>query len=297
MFKSGFVTIIGRPNVGKSTFINGVLRQKIAIMSDKPQTTRNTIHGVFSDDYTQIIFIDTPGIHKPKHELGRVINEMATQSVAEVDVILFMIPYDEEFGAGDNFILNKLKESNIPVFLLINKIDLAENKNDVLKKIDKMNQLYDFDEIVPISALNLDNIDHLIEVIKKYLQEGPKYYPEGVATNHPETFIISEIIREKVIQLTKEEVPHAVAVTIESIESGADGYVDINANIIIERKSQKGIIIGKQGSMLKKIGTRARKEIKKRLGSPVYLDLWVKVKKDWRNNQARLAEFGYKRDE
>ena len=190
-----------------------------------------------------------------------------------------------------------MKEKKTPIFLLINKIDLARNKNDVLLTIGKYNALFDFDEIIPISAKTLDNVDHLIDVIKSKLVEGPKYYPDGVLTNHPEKFIIQEIIREKVLQLTREEIPHAVAVQIISMENDDDGYLHINANIIIERKSQKGIIIGKQGSMLQKIGTRARKEIKKRLGTPIFLDLWVKIQKDWRNNEARLNEYGYKIDD
>ncbi|XMB87305.1 GTPase Era [Mycoplasmatota bacterium WC44] len=295
--KSGFVTIVGRPNVGKSTFINGVLKHKIAIMSDKAQTTRNTIQGVYTDDEAQIVFIDTPGIHKPKHELGKVINNMATSSVNDVDIVLFMVPFDEALGKGDKFIMDLIENCEVPIYLLINKIDLAKNKNEVLTTIAEYNDKFNFDEIIPISAKTLDNVDHLIDVLKKNLDEGPQYYPKEMLTNHPEKFIIQEIIREKVLQLTKEEVPHAVAVTIESMEKGDDGYININASIIIERKSQKGIIIGKQGSMLTKIGTRARKEIKKRLGNPVFLDLWVKVQKDWRNNQSRLDEYGYKNDD
>lgn len=297
MFKSGFVTIIGRPNVGKSTFINGVLKKKIAIMSDKAQTTRNTIQGIYTDDEAQIVFIDTPGIHKPKHELGKVINSMATSSAKDVDVILFMVPFNEPLGKGDHYIMDIIKNSEVPVFLLINKIDMAKNKNEVLQTIAKYNDNFDFDEIIPISAMTLDNVDHLIQVIKDHLEEGPKFYPDDVITNHPEKFIIQEIIREKVLHLTKEEIPHSVAVQILSMEKDEDGMLNINANIIIERKSQKGIIIGKQGSMLQKIGTRSRKEIKKRLGTPVFLDLWVKVQKDWRNNEARLNEFGYKIDD
>lgn len=297
MFKSGFVTIIGRPNVGKSTFINGVLKKKIAIMSDKAQTTRNTIQGIYTDEEAQIVFIDTPGIHKPKHELGKVINSMATSSAKDVDVILFMVPFNEPLGKGDQYIMDIIKNADVPVFLLINKIDMAKNKNEVLQTIAKYNDNFDFDEIIPISAMTLDNVDHLIEVIKDHLEEGPKFYPDDMITNHPEKFIIQEIIREKVLHLTKEEIPHSVAVQILSMEKDDEGMLNINANIIIERKSQKGIIIGKQGSMLQKIGTRSRKEIKKRLGTPVFLDLWVKVQKDWRNNEARLNEFGYKIDD
>ncbi len=297
MYKSGFVTIIGRPNVGKSTFINGVLKQKIAIMSDKAQTTRNTIQGIYTDEEAQIVFIDTPGIHKPKHELGKVINNMATSSARDVDIILFMVPFDEPLGKGDKYIMDMIENADIPIFLLINKIDLAKNKNEVLKSIATYNDKFNFAEIIPISAMTLDNVDHLIDVIKDKLQEGPKYYPDDVITNHPEKFIIQEIIREKILHLTKEEIPHSVAVQILSMKKDEDGMLNINANIIIERKSQKGIIIGKQGSMLQKIGTRSRKEIKKRLGTPVFLDLWVKIQKDWRNNETRLNEYGYKLDD
>jgi len=297
MYKSGFVTIIGRPNVGKSTFINGVLKQKIAIMSDKAQTTRNTIQGIYTDEEAQIVFIDTPGIHKPKHELGKVINNMATSSARDVDIILFMVPFDEPLGKGDKYIMDMIENADIPIFLLINKIDLAKNKNEVLKSIAIYNDKFNFAEIIPISAMTLDNVDHLIDVIKDKLEEGPKYYPDDVITNHPVKFIIQEIIREKILHLTKEEIPHSVAVQILSMKKDDDGMLNINANIIIERKSQKGIIIGKQGSMLQKIGTRSRKEIKKRLGTPVFLDLWVKIQKDWRNNETRLNEYGYKLDD
>lgn len=297
MTKSGFVTIIGRPNVGKSTFLNQIMGEKIAIMSDKAQTTKNIIQGIYTDKETQVVFIDTPGIHKPKHELGRVINKMATSTLEDVDVILFMVSYKEKMGAGEEYILSLLKQVSTPVFLLINKIDLAKNKNDVLNTIHSYMNVYPFKEIVPISAKTNDNVTHLLDTLKPYLPEGPFYYPEHVKTNHPERFIMQEIIREKVLQLTEEEIPHSVAVKIfEEIEED-DGYLHIHANVIVERKSQKGIIIGKQGKMLQRIGTAARKEIKKRLNTPIFLDLWVRVEKDWRNNPSKLHEYGYDMDD
>ncbi len=295
MFKSGFVTIVGRPNVGKSTFVNAVLKEKIAIMSDKVQTTRNNIQGIYTDQEAQIVFIDTPGIHKPKHQLGSVINSMATSTIDDVDIVLFMVPFNEKIGDGDRFILNRFSEET-KVFLLINKIDLAVKKNLILEKIAEVSKVYNFAEIIPISAMKLENIDYLIEIIKTHLDEGVMYYPAEYKTNHSEEFLIREIIREKVLHLTKEEVPHSVAVVLDQYECAEDGIIEIRASIIVERKSQKGIIIGNQGSMIKTIGSRARKEIKKKLKNPVYLELWVKVENDWRNNNRNLDEFGYKID-
>lgn len=297
MSKSGFVTIVGRPNVGKSTFLNQIIGEKVAIMSDKAQTTKNIIQGIYTDKENQIVFIDTPGIHKPKHELGRVINKMATSTLEDVDVILFMVSYDEKLGAGDEYILELLKRVSTPVFLLINKIDLAKNKNDVLNSIVSYMNLYPFKEIIPLSAKTNDNVKHLLDVIVPYLNEGPFYYPEHVKTNHPEKFIMQEIIREKVLKLTREEIPHSIAVVITHQIEAEDGYLHLHANIVVERKSQKGIIIGKQGRMLSRIGTEARKEIKKRLNTPIFLDLWVKVEKDWRNNPNKLHEYGYDMDD
>ncbi len=294
-FKSGFITIIGRPNVGKSTFLNQVVGQKIAIMSDKPQTTRNKIQGVLTEKDAQMIFIDTPGIHKPKHKLGNFMTKVAINTLNEVDLVLFMVNAEESFGKGEQFILEKLKGVKTPVFLVINKIDLI-HPDELIKVIEQYKDQYDFREIVPISALQGNNVDRLLTVIKEYLPEGPQYYPPDQVTDHPERFIIAELIREKVLHLTREEVPHSVAVIIEKI-SEENQLLHIMAAIIVERPSQKGIIIGKQGAMLKEIGTRARLDIEHLLGSKVFLELWVKVEKDWRNRSTMLREFGYREDE
>jgi GTPase len=296
-YKSGFVSIVGRPNVGKSTFLNRVIGQKIAIMSDKPQTTRNKIQGVYTTDDAQIIFIDTPGMHKPKHKLGDFMMKVALNALREVDLILFMINAEEEFGRGDAFIIEQLKEVNTPVFLVINKIDKV-HPDDLLPLIDQYKDLYPFAEIIPISALQGNNIETLVEQIKKYLPEGPQYYPPDQITDHPERFIIAELIREKALHLTREEVPHSIAVVVETIERREDSdTVYVGAVIIVERDSQKGIIIGKQGRMLKEIGQRARMDIEALLGSKVFLELWVKVQKDWRNRLAQLRDFGFREEE
>jgi GTPase len=296
-YKSGFVSIIGRPNVGKSTFLNRVIGQKIAIMSDKPQTTRNKIQGVYTTDDAQVIFIDTPGIHKPKHKLGDFMMKVAENALKEVDLILFMINAEEGFGRGDAFIIERLKKINTPVFLVINKIDQV-HPDDLLPLIEQYKSLYEFAEIVPISALQGNNVETLIEQIKKYLPEGPQYYPADQVTDHPERFIIAELIREKALHLTREEVPHSIAVVIDAIERRQDSStVYVSATIIVERDSQKGIIIGKQGRMLKEIGQRARVDIEALLGSKVFLELWVKVQKDWRNKISQLRDFGFREDE
>ncbi|MFC4388497.1 GTPase Era [Gracilibacillus marinus] len=295
-FKSGFVAIIGRPNVGKSTFMNRVIGQKIAIMSDKAQTTRNKIQGVYTDKEKQIIFIDTPGIHKPKHKLGDFMVKIAENTLSEVDAIMFMINADEGYGRGDQFIIDKLPK-NTPVFLIINKIDLV-TPDELLPLIELYKDKFDFAEIIPISALEGNNVDHLMNVFDKYLAEGPQFYPEDQVTDHPERFIIAELIREKVLHLTREEIPHSVAVVIDQISNRGDNEkVLVQASIIVERKSQKGIIIGKQGSMLKEVGKRARQDIEGLLGSKVYLELWVKVQENWRNKPHHLYEFGFKQDE
>jgi GTP-binding protein Era len=295
-FKSGFIAIIGRPNVGKSTFLNRVIGQKIAIMSDKPQTTRNKIQGVLTTDDAQIVFIDTPGIHKPKHRLGDFMMRIAENTLNEVDAIIFMINAKEGYGKGDQYILDKLQSVNSPVFLIINKIDLI-HPNEILPLIEQYSKKGNFEEIIPISALEGNNIDHLLDVIKNHIPEGPQYYPSDQVTDHPERFIITELIREKVLELTREEVPHSIAVVMENLEQRDNNTIFIQAMIITERSTQKGILIGKQGSMLKNIGKNARKDIEALLGSKVYLELWVKVKKDWRNKQSQLNEFGFKNDE
>lgn len=292
-FKSGFITLIGRPNAGKSTFINQVLKQKVAIISDKPQTTRNRIQAIYNTEGAQMIFIDTPGIHKPHHELGKVLNNIALNALNEVDVILFFVSGNEKISTGNRYILEHLKKITTPIFLIINKIDLMK-KDEIIVKIDEYQKEFNFTEIVPISALTNNNVDYLLTLIQKYLPNGPQYFPLDTVTDYPEQFIISELIREKVLHKTREEIPHSVAVIIDNIQKRPNQeIIDIYATIIVERKSQKGIIIGKGGSMLKEIGTLARKDIRNLLGSKVYLELWVKVVENWRNRQNILSQFGY----
>lgn len=296
-FKSGFVSIIGRPNVGKSTFINRVIGQKIAIMSDKPQTTRNKIQGVYTTNNSQTIFIDTPGIHKPKHKLGDFMMKVAQNTLKEVDLILFMINAEEGFGGGDEFIIERLKETKTPVFLIINKIDQI-HPDQLLPLISQYKDMYPFKEVVPISALEGNNIDTLLKQIDMILPEGPQYYPADQVTDHPERFIITELIREKVLHLTREEIPHSIAVVMDSLERRENSQsIYVGATIIVERDSQKGIVIGKQGSMLKEVGKRARVDIEALLGSKVFLELWVKVQKDWRNKASQLRDYGFRDDE
>ncbi|RLQ98184.1 GTPase Era [Falsibacillus albus] len=295
--KSGFISIIGRPNVGKSTFLNRVIGQKIAIMSDKPQTTRNKVQGVLTRDDSQMIFIDTPGIHKPKHKLGDFMMKVAQNTLREVDLIIFMVNAAEGFGRGDEFIIEKLKEVKTPVYLVINKIDQIQ-PDDLFSIIETYKELYTFEEIIPISALQGNNVDRLLEQIKFLLPEGPQYYPADQVTDHPERFIVSELIREKALHLTREEIPHSIAVVIDKIskEENKD-IINVMATIVVERDSQKGIVIGKQGKMLKEIGKRARLDIENLLGSKVFLELWVKVQKDWRNKATHLKDFGFREDE
>jgi GTPase len=296
-YKSGFVSIIGRPNVGKSTFLNRVIGQKIAIMSDKPQTTRNKIQGVYTTNDSQIVFIDTPGIHKPKHKLGDFMMKVAQNTLKEVDVVLFMINAEEGYGRGDEFIIEKLQHTKTPVFLIINKIDQI-HPDQLLPLIDQYRAYYPFKEIIPISALQGNNVDTLLEQIESYLPAGPQYYPADQVTDHPERFIISELIREKVLHLTREEIPHSVAVVIDAIERRDNNQsIYVSATVIVERDSQKGIVIGKQGKMLKEVGQRARVDIEALLGTKVFLELWVKVQKDWRNKMTQLRDFGFREDE
>jgi GTP-binding protein Era len=296
-FKSGFISIIGRPNVGKSTFLNRVIGQKIAIMSDKPQTTRNKVQGVLSLSDAQLIFIDTPGIHKPKHKLGDFMMKVAQNTLKEVDLVLFMVNAEEGFGRGEEFIIEKFQTVKTPIFLVINKIDQI-HPDDLLPMIESYQEKYPFKEIVPISALEGNNVERLLEQIKTYLPEGPQYYPADQVTDHPERFIISELIREKALHLTREEIPHSLAVVIDKIERQDNkDVIHVMATVIVERDSQKGIIIGKKGSMLKEIGQRARVDIENLLGSKVFLELWVKVQKDWRNKMSQLRDFGFNEDE
>ena len=292
-FKSGFVSIIGRPNVGKSTLLNRIVGQKVAIMSDVPQTTRNKIQGVVTSDDSQIVFIDTPGIHKPQTRLNDFMLKSAYSTFNEVDLVLFMVNAAEKRGAGDNFILEKLKNLRTPKFLVINKIDQVKPE-ELLKIIMDYTSGNEFNEVIPISAIQGNNVDEMMVTIKKYMPEGPQFYPDDQVTDHPEYFVVSEFIREKILQLTKEEVPHSVAVVVESMLRNEDDKVHVHATIIVDRTSQKGIIIGKGGKMLKEIGVRARRDIEAMLGDKIYLELWVKVQKDWRDKQSYLQDYGYR---
>ncbi len=292
-FNSGFVAIVGRPNVGKSTFMNYVLGQKIAIMSDKAQTTRNKIQGVYTKDDAQIVFLDTPGIHKPKHELGEFMVKSAYSALKEVDAVLFMVNVSEKRGPGDDFIIEKLKGIKTPIFLVLNKIDLV-TPEVLLERVESYKDALDFAGVFPISVLQGNNVNELMEGLINALHEGPQYYPADQITDHPEYFVVSELIREKILQLTQEEIPHSVAVTVDKMQKDEFDKVHVYANIIVERKSQKGIIIGKGGRLLKEIGTRARRDIQQLLGNKVYLELWVKVEKDWRKRKSNLQEYGYR---
>ena len=292
-FKSGFVAIVGRPNVGKSTFMNYVLGQKIAIMSDKAQTTRNKIQGVYTKEDAQIVFLDTPGIHKPKHELGEFMVKSAYSALKEVDAVLFMVNASEKRGPGDDFIIEKLKGIKTPIFLVLNKIDLV-TPEVLLERVESYKDALDFAGVFPISVLQGNNVNELMEGLINALPEGPQYYPADQITDHPEYFVVSELIREKILQLTQEEIPHSVAVTVDKMQKDEFDKVHVYANIIVERKSQKGIIIGKGGRLLKEIGTRARHDIEQLLGNKVYLELWVKVEKDWRKRKSNLQEYGYR---
>ena len=281
--KSGFVAIVGRPNVGKSTLINKILNHKIAIVTNKPQTTRNNIQGIYNEEQTQIIFVDTPGIHKPKHKLGQHLNKQAYQTIKDVDIILMMIDAKMGLGKGDQYIIECLKNLKKPVFLIINKIDKIK-KEQILPIIDKYQQLYDFTEIIPLSALKGENIKSLIATLKQYLPDKIKYYPDNQLTNQTEQFQIAEIIREKVFMLTEEEIPHSTICIIEEIIKDKDKYV-VRADIVVERSSLKKIIIGKNGVKIKEIGTQARKELEIMLNKKVYLELFVKVIKKWRQKE------------
>ncbi|EJQ7840729.1 GTPase Era [Staphylococcus pseudintermedius] len=295
-YKSGFVTIIGRPNVGKSTFVNRVIGHKIAIMSDKAQTTRNKIQGVMTQQDAQIVFLDTPGIHKPKHKLGDYMMKVAKNTLSEIDAVMFMVNVNEEIGRGDEYIMEMLKTVKTPVFLVLNKIDLV-HPDALMPRIEQYQRYMDFAEIIPISALEGHNVDHFINVLKSYLPEGPQYYPDGQISDHPEQFVVSELIREKILQTTSEEIPHAIGVNVERMTQESEDRVHIEAVIYVERDSQKGIVIGKGGKKLKEVGKRARLDIEYLLGSKVYLDLWVKVQKDWRNKSSFIKQMGYVEDE
>lgn len=296
MIKSGFISIVGRPNVGKSTLLNTIIGKKIAITSDKPQTTRNTIQGIYNDSESQMVFVDTPGIHRPKYKLGKYLNRQAYYSIEDVDIILFVVDASEPLGGGDKFVINRFHNINKPVILILNKIDRL-NKEGILKKIIEYKDLYNFDEIVPVSALKKNNVEHLINVLKKYLKDNIKYFDDDTkVTSTNETFVISELIREKVLELTEDEIPHSVMCQVERIEE-EENIVNIDALIIVDRDNLKKIIIGKQGSKLKEIGTKARLDIEEYLNKKVFLTLYVKTIEKWRDKEKYLTEFGYTRNE
>lgn len=289
--KVGFVSIVGRPNAGKSTLINSIIGSKVAIVSDKAHTTRNNIQGIYNDDDSQIIFIDTPGIHKPMHKLGKYMNSQSYYSIEDTNVILFTVDATEKIGKGDKFILEKLKEVDSNVFLVLNKVDRIKKEN-LFPMIEEYNKLFDFKEIIPISALKKDNIDDLIKTIKKYLDEGERYYSEDYYTDKSINFMVSEIVREKVLNLTHEEVPHAVTCVLEKYEEEKNS-IHINVLIIVEREGIKRILVGHSGSMIKEIGIEARKDIEELVGKKVYLELFVKTVNNWREKDKYLTEFGF----
>lgn len=294
MYKSGFVTIVGRPNVGKSTLLNQIMGEKLSIVSNKPQTTRNNIQTILTGEDYQIVFVDTPGIHKPKHKLGEFMVNSAKDSIKEVDLVLFLINPDEGIGRGDKFILEALKEQKAPVFLVVNKVD--ENSHDkVAKTLQMYSEEYNFKEIIPISALKGKNVDTLVELMKKYMPEGPQYYPEDMITDVQERFIVSEIVREKALRNLRDEVPHGIAVDVIQMKQSENGTYHIEVDLICEKDSHKGIIIGKNGGSLKKIGETSRYEIERFLHAKVNLKVWVKVRKEWRDNNLLLKELGYKK--
>lgn len=295
MFKSGFVTIVGRPNVGKSTLMNHIMGEKLSIVSNKPQTTRNNIQTILTkkDEY-QIVFVDTPGMHKPKHKLGEFMVNSAKESLKDVDLVIFITNPDEELGRGDKFILETLKNIKAPVFLVLNKVD-ESTKEKVAVSLDKFSKEFDFAEIIPISALRGKNVDTLVNLMVDYLPEGPMYYPEDMIADVQEKFIVSEIVREKALRTLRDEVPHGIAVDVIQMKQKENGTYHIEVDLICEKDSHKGIIIGKNGQSLKKIGSTARYELEKFLNAKVNIKVWVKVRKEWRDNQNLLKELGYKK--
>lgn len=295
-FVSGFVAVVGRPNVGKSTLVNSLIGEKIAIMSDKPQTTRNKIMCVLTRDHSQIMFLDTPGIHKPQHKLGEFMVKSAVGTLKEVDAILFVVDVNEKPGKGEEFILTLLQQVKTPVILVLNKVDVIKDKGKLLPVIAAYQQKYNFAGVLPISALHDAEFNNLLGEIEKYLPEGPMYYDADMITDQPERNIAAEMIREKVLRMTRDEIPHAIAVEVEEMKTRPNEDVYIRAVIYVERDSQKAIVIGDKGSLLKKIGQQARADIEGLLGSKIFLDLWVKVRRDWRNQDKALREFGFRED-
>ena len=290
--KSGFAAVIGRPNVGKSTLINALIGQKIAIMSDKPQTTRSRILCILTEEDAQVIFLDTPGMHKPKHKLGDYMAKATEGALHGVDVVVFVVDVTEKMGAGEQYILKQFANVRVPVLLAVNKVDCIAREQS-LPIIESYAKVYDFAGIVPISAREGENLDGLLAEIKAHLPEGPQYYPADMVTDQPERLIVAELVREKVLALTRDEIPHAVAVDIEEMTTRQKGDVYIRAVIYVERESQKGIVIGAKGALLRTIGAQARADVETLLGAKVYLDLWVKTRKDWRNRVTALREFGF----
>lgn len=290
--KSGFVSLIGRPNVGKSTLLNSIVGKKVAITSDKPQTTRNIIQGIYNEEDTQIVFVDTPGIHKPNHKLGKYLNKQAYYSIDDVDIVLMLVDASQPLGPGDKFIIERLQNVDKPVILIINKIDKL-TRDELMVKIVEYKDLYDFKEIIPVSALKKKNVNEVIKVLKEYLPDSVKFYGDHDITNKSMEFLLGEIIREKVFELTEEEVPHSLTCYIEHVEKNKNNNYVLNGVIVVDRDSLKSIIIGKQGRMIKEIGMRARKDMEELLGRKVYLELYVKVIKKWRDREKYLSEFGF----
>ncbi len=289
-YKSGFIAIVGRPNAGKSTLLNALMKEKIAIMTDTPNTTRNNIAGILTKDDVQYVFVDTPGIHKPQQQLGRVLNKSAYTAMEDCDVIAWIVDITQRFGPGDEFILNRIKSLRKPVLLLVNKIDRF-SKEKMIQALMAWQQKYDFDEIIPLSAKDQENLDEVLATIKNYLPDGPAMYPDEMKTDHDENFRICEVIREKILNKTEEEIPHSIAVVLEKKEI-RDGKAFINALVIVDRDSQKGILIGKQGSMIKEIRIASQRELSKMLGMRIDLELYVRVEKNWRNKEQKIREFG-----
>ena len=290
--KSGFVSLIGRPNVGKSTLLNSIVGKKVAITSDKPQTTRNIIQGIYNEEDTQIVFVDTPGIHKPNHKLGKYLNKQAYYSIDDVDIVLMLVDASQPLGPGDKFIIERLQNVDKPVILIINKIDKL-TRDELMEKIVEYKDLYDFKEIIPVSALKKKNVNEVVKVLKEYLPDSVKFYGDHDITNKSMEFLLGEIIREKVFELTEEEITHSLTCYIEHVEKNKNNNYVLNGVIVVDRDSLKSIIIGKQGRMIKEIGMRARKDMEELLGRKVYLELYVKVIKKWRDREKYLSEFGF----
>ena len=294
VIKSGFVAIVGRPNVGKSTLLNTILNNKVAIVTAKAQTTRNRIQGIYNDQESQIVFMDTPGIHKAHHEMGKFMNKVALSATKAADVILFLAPANERIGDNDRYIIKALQERAIPIVLVVTKIDLV-SKGDLMVKIAEWEKIHQFTAVIPVSAVKHKNLETLLILLKTHLEVGPQYYPDDMLTDQPENFLIREIIREKILLLTEDEIPHSVAILIDKIEDQPQ-LLKIMASICVERDSQKGIIIGKQGRLIKKIGTQARLELEQILGTKIFLELFVKVVDKWRDKPSMIARLGYNKE-